>query len=344
MLVLVIWKSFFIYLCVQIASTLLENILISKKAEKMYPFLKLSFKGNKLPKEDWLKIKKNTLAMICHKVGTILVAGTDNLLISKFVGISVVGIYSNYMMVLNALTGILGHVFSSITAGVGNFVVTEQEERKRTLFRQIYFLNFWIYGFCSICVFCLCNDFISIWVGQGFFLDKKVIFVMMINYYLTGMRKPVLIFRDAYGLFWQDRYKAIVEAFVNLVVSVFLAKYFGMLGVLLGTTISTISVCLWVEPLILFEYGIKTENMVNYFLKFAIYGILTLVAGCLSYMIGDYLAAGYITIIRLVIKGMICAIVTNIIFWVATYKMNEFTYIKELCQKIILLFTKKKEN
>ena len=65
------------------------------------------------------------------------------------------------------------------------------------------------------------------------------------------MRKPVLIFRDAFGLFWHDRYKAMVEAVFNLLISILLANYFGIFGVLLGTTISTIFVCLWVEPCVL---------------------------------------------------------------------------------------------
>ena len=92
MAVLAVWQNFFLYLCVQIASTLMENILISNKADRMYPCLKLSLKGKKLPKEEKRKIKKNTLAMVYHKAGTILVTGTDNLLISKFVGVSAVGL------------------------------------------------------------------------------------------------------------------------------------------------------------------------------------------------------------------------------------------------------------
>lgn len=329
MAVLAVWQNFFLYLCVQIASALLENILISHKADRMYPCLKLPLKGRTLPKEEMKKIKKNTLAMIYHKAGMILVTGTDNLLISKFVGVSAVGLYSNYVMILNALTGILIHIFSSITAGVGNFVVTETEERKKTLFDKVYFLTFWIYGFCSVCVFCLCNDFIEIWVGKGFHLDNSLILVMVVNYYLTGIRKPVLTFRDAFGLFWQDRYKALVEAVVNLLASILLAKYFEMFGVLLGTTISTVFVCLWVEPLILFQHGIKGGKIGNYFLKFGIYGVITLAAGIASYVIGQHLAAGQMAIVRLLIKGTICAVVTGSVFWVTTFKMKEFSYVKE---------------
>lgn len=341
MAVLALWKNFGIYLCVQVVATLLENILISRKAEQMYPFLKLSSKGKKIPKEEWNKIQKNTFSMICHKTGEILVNGTDNLLISKFVGIAAVGFYSNYMMIFNALTGILGHVFSSITAGVGNFAVTEQEQRKRKLFHQVYFMSFWIYGFCSVCIFCLCNDFIIVWVGESFTLDKFLVFVMVMNYYLTGMRKPVLTFRDAFGLFWYDRYKALIEAGVNLIVSVWLAKYFGMFGVLLGTTISTVSVCLWVEPWILFKYGMKQEKLQNYFGKFGVYGMLTLAAGILSYYLGNYIAAGQMVIVRLVIKGIICILLTNVVFLISSFGTGDFTYIRELYQKARLTNKKK---
>lgn len=334
MVVLVLWKNFAIYLCVQIAATLLENILISKKAEQMYPFLKLSSKEKKLQKKETDKIGQNTFAMVCHKIGDILVNGTDNLLISKFVGISVVGLYSNYLMIFNALTGILGHVFSSITAGVGNFAVTEQEQRKKRLFYQTYFVSFWIYGCCSVCIFCLCNDFIALWVGETFTLNRSVIFVMVINYYLTGMRKPVLTFRDALGLFWYDRYKALVEAGVNLLISILLVKEFGMLGVLLGTTISTISICLWVEPWVLFKYGIKGEKLGSYFLKFGMYSIITLASGALSYYFGNYLAEGQTSIVCFIIKGIVSVVITNLLFLLLSYGTGEYIYIKELYQKL----------
>ena len=80
------------------------------------------------------KIKKNTVAMMCHKIGNVLVNSTDNLLISKFVSIVSVGLYSNYSLILINLNKIVSQIFSSMTASIGNFNVSESDEKKEKLF------------------------------------------------------------------------------------------------------------------------------------------------------------------------------------------------------------------
>lgn len=102
--------NYYLFLVVQILITLLENISISIIADKRYPFLKE--KCNHQVDQTVLKqIKKNTKAMIVHKIGGVAVDSTDNMIISYLLGIAIVGIYSNYTMVINALLTLIQQFF-----------------------------------------------------------------------------------------------------------------------------------------------------------------------------------------------------------------------------------------
>ena len=71
--------------------------------------------------------------------------------------------------------------------------------------------------------------------------------------FINGTRKAVLTFRDSMGLFWFDRYKALAEAALNLVLSILLVRQYQTLGVFIGTFLSTILTSVWVEPFVLYR-------------------------------------------------------------------------------------------
>ena len=108
---LIITKNYIVYLFIMIAATLADNIMVSRKADKMYKFLKTE-KQVPLDKESKDSIIKNTRAMMMHKVGNVVVNSTDNILLSMFVSLESVGLYSNYFFITNALNSITSHVFS----------------------------------------------------------------------------------------------------------------------------------------------------------------------------------------------------------------------------------------
>src|SRR5699024_7328010 len=142
-----------------------------------------------------------------------------------------------YVLIINAINGLLGQAFAAITASIGNIGATESREYLKITFKRVLFFNFWIYAFCSIAIFTLINPFIHLWIGKDMLLASSVVSVVIFNFYLSGMRRTVLTFKDALGLYWYDRYKPIMESIINLVASIVLAKIFGLIGIFIGTTI-----------------------------------------------------------------------------------------------------------
>ena len=149
----------------------------------------------------------------------------------------------------------------------------------------------------------------------------------------------VLTYRDAYGLFWYDRYKALVEAGINLVISIFLGSKIGLIGILTGTIISTLSTSLWVEPYILFKYGFHSSTK-KYFVKLSVYTLFTFVCCFICEYIVKLLG---LTGFRGFVFGVIiCTVVVSAMICVLFMGAEEFKFAITLAKKILLIFRRKK--
>ena len=248
--------NFFIYLLIQIPFTLFNNLFISRQADKLYPFIKTK-KRPKLPAEEKKEILKNTFAMFNHRVGATILNSTDNLIISRFIGLTAVAINDNYVLIVNMINMVVGQMFSALTAGVGNLNATESKETSYKVFKLLHFACFWFYSFCTTCLFVLLNPFIELIWGRHYLFSLPVVAMICMNFYITGIRKIPLVFKESMGLLWQDRFKPLVEASLNLVVSIAAVYSFGTAGVFAGTFISMVTTSLWVEPYVLFKHGLK---------------------------------------------------------------------------------------
>lgn len=271
--ILFLSKSFILYLIIQIIFTFAENYTVSLRADKMYPYLRrnIDVKLNEIERQE---IFKNIKALIYHKIGGTIVNGTDNLVISYFVGVISVGLYSNYFMIINALNIIINQIFSSLTATIGNLNVKESKEKSFEVYQIIYFINFMIVTISSACILFLINPFIELWLGNEYLLSTNIIFILVLNFYISNMRKCTLIYKESMGLFWQDRYKPLVEGILNLIISMILARKLGIVGVFLGTMISSLLTCFWIEPFVLFKYGFN-RSISEYYKSYLKYSIFT---------------------------------------------------------------------
>ncbi len=325
--VLLLTGNYLLYLMIQVLTTLLTNFFLTKKANRMYPFLR-NKKPNKLDKAELASIKKNTFAMLFHKIGEVIVFSSDNIIISKFVGIASVGLYSNYYLIITTLQNLLGYITTSITAGIGNFTATEEPKKQLQLFNEVFFLEAWFYGFSAVSLLCLFNPFIRLWLGEAYLFDMYIVIGIVLNFYLTGMRQTTLIFRSVLGLFWYDRYKALAEAAINIAASILLALRLGVLGVIIGTAISTLTTCLWVEPYILFKYGLKNGRMISYFARFIVYASVTAAVCFVTYTLCGLFDGG--TVSAFILQVLVCLFVPNLLFFLLSFHLNEFIQVKAL--------------
>lgn len=330
-IILVRTRNFILFLTIYLICTFGGNLAISIIANRLYPYLK-DKSVKPLPKEERKEIFKNIKAMLMHKIGTVVVNNTDNLVLSSIVGITSVGLYSNYFLLIGSVRQILDQFFDGITASVGNLGVTADKNRVKKIFETSFFIGHWVYGFAAICLYELLNTFVEISFGKNYVFPISVVLVLCINFFVTGMRKATLVFRDSLGLFWYDRYKSIAEAVINLVVSVILAYKFGAAGVFWGTFISTVCTSTWVEPYVLYKHHIKS-SVISYFVKYGIYSLVVGLAWALTDYICSFITGGLFKI--LVIRLLICLVVPNIIMLVSYCRTKEFIFAVNKAKSLI---------
>lgn len=329
-ILLVTTKNYILFLLSSIILVIIQNIYISSKANKLYPFIK-NKTDEKLEKEDMEGIKKNVSSLFIYKVGTVIMNGTDNIIISKFIGLIIVGFYSNYVLIINSITTVLNQIFNAITSSIGNLVVTTNKKRSKEVYDNLNFANFWLYALFGVCIIVLINPFINIWIGKKYVMGFSIVFLLVLNFYVLGMQSVTNSFRNAYGLFWIAKYRPIIMVIINIVISVVLVQFIGIEGVLIGTLISRLVTTAWLDPYIVHKYGFEISPKSYYvdYLKYLV--IFIAISTILNYFV-SMIAINNIFILILI--AILVVISVNVILVLLFFKTSEFNYFYDKIKKI----------
>ena len=277
--------------------------------------------------------------MVYHKFGGIILFNSGNLVLSKFVGIIEVGLYSNYFMIITALNNFAGKFFEAIIASIGNLIVTKNNEDKKMAFKLTVFITALQANICFCGLTVLFNPLIELWIGAEFLFDENIIIAMSFSFYLIYMRKAVQVFHDAAGLYWNDRYKPILESIVNLLFSVFLTIHYGVIGVALGSIISILLTSFWIEPYVLFNNGIDIK-LKDYFIDYFKFTVVAFIAAFISKFLYSNLFAK-VTLVNFIAGIFICVSITLFLWFAAFRNREEMQYLMKLIGLKIKRFTKK---
>jgi O-antigen/teichoic acid export membrane protein len=328
---LVIVGDYLLYLIIQIILNFGENVFVALKANRLYPFLKEKNHA-KLSNEERKRFFENLYALMLYKLSGVVISGTDNIIISVFLGVHFVGLYSNYLLILGTVVMILSFIFSSLTASVGNLIVSEDVEKKYLIYRVINFSNFWIYGMCSVCLWALINPFISLWIGKEYLLSNFEVLAIIINFYTGGMQSASSIYRETTGLFKIGKYRPVFAAIINVGVSILLAMHIGLAGVLFGTIISRLCTYFWYDPYLIFKYVFKKSIRI-YFVRYAKYSTLVIVCSVITkYMVNKLYFESIFIFFLHCLTGLF---ISNLFFYMVFKKTEEFMYLVEVFKVLI---------
>ncbi|AKX86564.1 polysaccharide biosynthesis protein, putative [Enterococcus durans IPLA 655] len=332
---LYLYSSFTIFLVLQIIFTLLSNINISRIVDKQYPYLK-NKNVSKLEDETKEEIKKNVIGNMSSKIGGVVVMGTDNILISAFVSLTAVGVYSNYSLIIVSVQNLCKQVTNSITASIGNFAVSRQKKDSYDLFKKHFFVNQTLIFFSSIFLLVLINPFISWWVGGKFVLPLSTTILIVLNYSVQVYRNTSFVFIESFGLYWLQRKKPIIEASVNLILSLILLMVFhmGIDGVLIGTLCSSLGFVIWYESFLIYKSVFQKKYMDFIFLFLR--SFLELVTSAtVIFLVNFYFINEGNIFGQFVAKFLVTFFLTSIIYLLLYFRRDEFKFIKNILFKFI---------
>ncbi|MBI9096387.1 MAG: hypothetical protein JEY71_16095 [Sphaerochaeta sp.] len=329
--------NYFAYLMVDVVLTIISNIQISNVVERKYPYLK-KIKPKKLNQSETAGITKLVRAAIFSKIGQTVIYSTDNILISVFISTIWVGIYSNYSMITSNLEIMAYLFFNSITAAVGNYSVTNSEQKIVKLFKRISFVNFVFSYVLTVCVFCLISPFVMLWVGKVYVLKNITVAIIALNFYIATSQKSVENFLNSRGeMYFINRYRSLIESVINLGVSIVLVKYtkLGITGILLGTTICFFFGRVWMDAYTLYKHWFLIPY--RYYLQLYVFRfILTGVTASLLYFVSRALFIHFgIFIWSWILIAMLIILITLATVVLIFHNTDEYKYCKSLFFKLV---------
>lgn len=332
LLILLFTKNYYLYLIIKIICTFLENLVLTLIANKQYKEI-IEIKAKKISKEDKDDIYQKMKAMFCHKLGSFFVNGTDNIIISKYLGVITVGLYSNYFMIISGVQGIFTQIITSTTASIGNMLVTESNEVCVNVFKKIRFLNFWIATFSGTCLLVIMDSFIKIWLGSDYLLSKWVLIILVFNYFQKTMRNTYGAFKDAAGIFYEDRMVPIIESILNIVFSIIFVKKFGLVGVFLGTLVSGLILWGYGYPKFVYKKVLK-RTYLDYFKETIGYILFFIIIAMFTYYISIKVVISN-KILDFIVNCLIAFIIPNLILLISFKNSDHFLYYKNMISNIL---------
>lgn len=327
LILLFLTKNYYLYLLIKIVCTFLENLVLTLIVNKEYQDI-VTLKVKKISKEDKKDIYQKMKAMFCHKLGSFFVNGTDNVIISKYLGVITVGLYSNYYMIISGVQGVFSQIITSTTASVGNMLVTESNEICVNVFKKIRFLNFWVATFSGISILVIMDSFVKLWLGNDYLLSKMVLFVLIFNYFQKTMRTTYGTFKDAAGIFYEDRVVPIIESILNIIFSIILVKKLGLAGVFIGTLISGLVLWGYGYPKYVYKKVLK-GNYLDYFKETMGYIILFIIIALFTYYISIMVTFSNL-FLEFLANCFIALFIPNIILIIIFKNNQHYIYYKNM--------------
>lgn len=322
-LFLVLTHNFIVYLVITFSIKFIQNLSISLYVSKKYDFIDYKSK-NKIDLKTKNEIIVNVKSLFVTKIGDYLLNGTDNIIIST-INIGLTGIYANYLSIVGIMKTMMNEIYNGIVASFGNLAALENKKTQENVFDISNFSCFLLSGFITVELIFLFNPFITFWVGKKFLLDFWMIIVISLNFYFFSQMLSLDIIKRATGKYKIDAHISIIQAIVNLVVSIILGSIIGIGGVLLGTLVSYVTVALIFKPYLIYK-NIFNKCAEKYYFNQLKY-FLTLGIVCLL----CYNIIGIINIsnsvLNIIILGLVISILYLLVILVLYRKNTSFKYI-----------------
>ena len=336
-LVLVLFKNFIIYTVVGVTSTIAIGLINGVIAKKLYPqyFIK---EIDSLSRQEVREMFKDCGALFLYKANNVVAKSCDNMVISSFIGLNAVGLYSNYMLLYRTTLALYSKLSNGFKASMGNLYATGSLETKYRFFKIVNFMSAVVLGTAAAVTAVCGNEIITVWLGKKFALDQLLAILIGIEFFLAGINITLGNVRTITGVFRQAWYRPVIAIIVNIVVSVGLVWVFGfgIHGVTLGTIASYIFANFMLEPRLIHKYSFNNYRPVRefYFRNFGYMAILTAIAA-VDMWICNHLCVGH-GLFSLIVHLAITGLSVPLVFWLLYGKQDECQYLVNTVKKTAL--------
>ena len=329
--ILIIFKNYYLFLTVSIITSIGENIFNAIISVKRYP--EFVCNGD-ISKETKKEIYYRVQGMLFHKIGGEALRSIDTIIISSFLGLSALTQYQNYYYIITGVTSIFGVIQKSLIPIFGSSMVTEGDEENIIDFENINYIYIWVSIWASICLLCLYQPFMELWVGNSYLYSKKIVLLFVLYFYFFRWCDVVYIYQEACGLWWETRLCPLLTAIVNFILNIILVRFIGISGILISTIISLISCYNIGTVKVVMTQKFKVKNGISFFFKKQVqYFFGGIIAALACILLCNIIILPILE--QFLVNLLICFFVPNIILYSIWYRSEEIRSIKNLLRYIL---------
>lgn len=333
-LVLIFWQNFIAYTVVVIVFNLVQNGVNALIARKLYPYAFVRTK-ERLDRAEIRDIFKDLGALFIYRVNGVVVKATGNIILSAFIGLGIVGLYSNYMMFYTAVNSILMQIYTAIKASAGNLYAVSDTDKKYRFFQTMNFTTIVLYGTAGVGIAVVADETIRCWLGAEFVIAQPFALLLGIEVLVAGLKSNLAQIRNVAGLFRQMWYRPLLGIVLNLVVSIAGVQLWGINGVLLGVIVSAFLTDFLIDPMVIHRHAFGNERPVReYYSRNLGYMLALVLVGAACYWICRHVYVGH-GWFSLIFHVLVCGLSVPGALLLLYHRSHECSYILDTGRQML---------
>ena len=276
------YRNLWLWVVVGLVFTIIGIIVFNIRIRQLYPWLDINLKAGRENLKRYPEVLKKTRQIFVQKIKDFILYKSDELLVGIFVSVTQVAFYGNYTIITSKLNFLVNILSDGINAGVGNLVAEGDERNIMKVFWELTAVRFLITGAVVFGLLLFLQPFVACWFGNQYRLSDLIVFLLVFNIFIYLSRGVVENYISAHGLY-SDVWVAWTELGLNICITLCLAPFYGIVGILLGKILSVFFIALFWKPYFLFSRGLKKSvavywcGMMPYYLLFAIFTGVTII-------------------------------------------------------------------
>lgn len=319
-LLLIITRNYLLYIVCLPVFTIINNLWIGIITKKMFPE---AVAAGTIETDTLKEIIKMIAGTFIQKACAITRNSLDSICISCFLGLAVTAIYNNYFVIFSGLTTLMGVVETSLQGGIGNHVVVKSSEENFEELKKLDFIYMVISGVCTVCLLCLYQPFMKLWMGKNLMLPFGAVILMCVYFYVRKMGDIKYLYNNANGLWWKLKWRSVTETIVNVVLNIVLGKLLGVYGIILATIISIVTCSYIWGATVLFKEYFGKRNMYRYFVYHIRYLVVTAVVCAITFFTASMVDGFFIKLPLVLVESVIlfCLVYFKTVIFKESVKM-----------------------
>lgn len=278
--------NFYIWVLIEFIAAILNAVILYIYTKIKYPSLNnISYSKGVSLISSYPEVNNILKKIIPHKFAGFVLTRTDDILVFMFVSLNMVAKYNNYYMIVTTMSLLVSTLSNGMIPIIGNLVVEKNKSKTINVFNELLLIFYFLAGIIQISFLYLVDSFISLWIGDSYILSKPIVLLFIFNLCIVILRIPITLFLHGHKLY-NDIWAPWLEVFLNLSISLIIGYYYGVIGILLGTTISMLVISMIWKPYYLFSRAFNLSIRV-FCKKTMKYFLLILLTNALVYFILD---------------------------------------------------------